>query len=161
MGSEKRNLEPLHGTTSKAYRFIYRQGHPVGEHEIQRGLGLASPSTPHYHLEKLRQNGLVREEGHGYVVDRVFLDNFVRIRRTAIPLQAALAAFFATSSWEGEQRSSYAQLVQPRRYFILEGRTWWPRFRSTRQARCQDLNHQSSGSTSEWQDSPTGYGRGA
>jgi hypothetical protein len=58
---------------------------------------MASPSTAHYHIEKLLQNGLVRQEGGGYVVDRVFLDNFVRIRRTAIPLQAALATFFATS----------------------------------------------------------------
>lgn len=58
---------------------------------------MASPSTAHYHIEKLLTNGLVRSEGEGYVVDRVFLDNFVRIRRTAIPLQAALAAFFATS----------------------------------------------------------------
>lgn len=97
MTSEKRNLEPLQGTTLKVYRFIFRQGHPVGPHEIQRALGMASPSTAHYHIEKLLQNGLVRQEGGGYVVDRVFLDNFVRIRRTAIPLQAALATFFATS----------------------------------------------------------------
>jgi len=58
---------------------------------------MASPSTAHYHVEKLLSSGLVRPEGKGYVVDRVFLDNFIRIRRTAIPIHAALAAFFAAS----------------------------------------------------------------
>ena len=57
---------------------------------------MASPSTAHYHIQKLLEGGLVREEGSGYVVDRVFLENFVKIRGTAIPLQAPLAAFFAT-----------------------------------------------------------------
>jgi DNA-binding transcriptional ArsR family regulator len=97
MESKKQALEPLQGTTLKVYRFIHRQGHPVGVHEIQKTLRMASPSTAHYHLEKLLASGLIREEGGGYVVDKVFLDNYIRIRRTAIPLQAALAAFFATS----------------------------------------------------------------
>ena len=95
MGTEKPD-DSVHGTTLKVYRFIYRQGRPVAIHEIQRALGMASPSTAHYHVQKLLADRLVREEGGGYVVDRIFLDNFVRIRRTAIPLQAALAAFFAT-----------------------------------------------------------------
>jgi hypothetical protein len=60
-------------------------------------MGMASASTAHYHIEKLLTNGLIRTEGEGYVVDKVFLDNFIRIRRTAIPLQAALAMFFGTS----------------------------------------------------------------
>ena len=76
---------------------MYRQGHPMGVREVQTALGMASSSTAHYHIQKLLSSGLVKAEGEGYVVDRIFLDNFIRIRRTAIPLQAALAALFATS----------------------------------------------------------------
>jgi hypothetical protein len=87
----------VHGTTLRVYRFIYRQGHPVGIHDIQRGLDMASPSTAHYHVEKLLSSGLIREEEGGYTVDRVFLDNFIRIHGTVLPLQFGLAAFFAAS----------------------------------------------------------------
>jgi len=96
MGAEKSADDSVQGTTLKVYRFIYMQGHPVGVREIQERLGMASPSTAHYHIQKLLEGGLVREEGSGYVVDRVFLENFVKIGGTAIPLQAPLAAFFVT-----------------------------------------------------------------
>jgi DNA-binding transcriptional ArsR family regulator len=96
MGVENPDDRSVQGTTLKVYRFVYRQGHPVRIHDIQDALGMASPSTAHYHVQKLLAGGLVREEGDGYIVDRVFLDNFIRIRETAIPLQAALAAFLAT-----------------------------------------------------------------
>jgi hypothetical protein len=95
MGTEKSDESSVHGTTFRVYRFIYRQRHPVGIRDIQEALGMASPSTAHYHVQKLIAGGLVRENGNGYTVDKVFLDNFVRIRGTAIPLHSALAAFFA------------------------------------------------------------------
>ncbi len=96
MGAEKSDDNSVQGTTLKVYRFIYRQGHPVGIHEIQNALEMASPSTAHYHVQKLLARGLVQEKDDGYVVGKVFLSNFMRIRETAIPLQAALAAFLAT-----------------------------------------------------------------
>jgi len=97
MGAEKSADESVQGTTLKVYRFIYMHSHPVGVREVQDGLGMASSSTAHYHIQKLLTGGLIREEGNGYVVDRVFLENFVKIGGTAIPLQAPLAAFFSTS----------------------------------------------------------------
>ncbi len=38
--------------------------------------------------------GLIREEQGGYVVDKVVLENVIRIRRVSIPIQAAYIAFF-------------------------------------------------------------------
>jgi hypothetical protein len=69
----------------------------LGVHDIQRKLGLSSPSVAQYHLRKLAEMKLIREDDGGYVVDRVIFDNVIRIRRTAIPLQVAYVVFFASS----------------------------------------------------------------
>ena len=84
----------LEGTTRKVFRFVYRQHEPVGVHDVQRGLGLSSPSVAHYHITKLLKAGLLKEEGDGYVVEKAVFENMIRIRRTALPLQTGYAAFF-------------------------------------------------------------------
>ena len=40
----------LRGTTLSVYRFVFREGRPVGPHDVQRGLGLSSASVASYHL---------------------------------------------------------------------------------------------------------------
>jgi DNA-binding transcriptional ArsR family regulator len=97
MRSEELPSDQPRGTTERVYQFIYRSSHPVKVREIQEGLGMASASTAHYHTEKLLAAGLIRQEEEGYVVDRILLDNYVKILQTSIPIQATLAAFFATS----------------------------------------------------------------
>ena len=87
----------LKGTTYRVYRFMLKEGKPVGVSEIQRSLGLSSPSVAQYHIKKLLRLGLVKEELSGYVVDRVVIENVVRIRRTSIPVQSAYVAFFAVT----------------------------------------------------------------
>jgi DNA-binding transcriptional ArsR family regulator len=87
----------LKGTTLDVNRFIFRQGRPVGPHDIQRGLGLGSASLASYHLSKLLEAGLVRETQEGYVVDKMVFENSIRIRRLLIPAQASYVAFFATA----------------------------------------------------------------
>jgi hypothetical protein len=49
---------------------------------------LKTPSSP---LLKLG----VREEQNGFVVDRVVLENVIRIRRTSFPIQSGYVAFFS------------------------------------------------------------------
>jgi len=97
----KRPLEAidshLKGTTYRVYRFILKQRAPVGVSEVQRGLGLSSPSVSQYHLKKLMEFGLIREEQGGYVVDKVVIDNIIRIRKVSIPLQTAYVAFFGVT----------------------------------------------------------------
>ena len=87
----------LEGTTRRVFRFVYRQQNPVGIHDVQRGLGLSSPSVAHYHIGKLVKAGLLKEEGGGYVVDKVVFENMIRVRRAAIPLQTAYAAFLLSA----------------------------------------------------------------
>jgi predicted DNA-binding transcriptional regulator len=89
--------DSLKGTTLKVYRLVLKSRVPLGIHDIQRGLGLSSPSVAQYHIRKLLQMKLVHEEGEGYVVEKVVFHNVIRIRRTAIPSQIAYVAFFAAS----------------------------------------------------------------
>jgi predicted DNA-binding transcriptional regulator len=87
----------LGGTTLRVYRFMFREGKPLGAHEIQRGLELSSPSVAHYHLKKLVDAGLVKQIESGYVVDKVVFENMIRIRRSFVPLQTTYLIFFSTT----------------------------------------------------------------
>jgi DNA-binding transcriptional ArsR family regulator len=84
------------GTTLKVYRYLYKTGRPQSMHDVQRGLNLSSASVAQYHIRKLLQAGLVKEEEGGYVVDRIFYENMIRIKRSLIPFQIAYSVFFAT-----------------------------------------------------------------
>jgi len=87
----------LKGTTYKVYRYIVRQNRPVGISDVQKGLGLSSPSVSDYHIRKLLQLGLIREEQGGYVVERMVLENIVRMGRMSFPVQTGYVAFFAVA----------------------------------------------------------------
>jgi DNA-binding transcriptional ArsR family regulator len=87
----------LRGTTLKVYRYLFRLGQPASIREVQRGLDLSSPSVAEYHLKKLLQSGLLKEEPDGYLVDRAIWDNMVRVKRTIVPFQAFYVAFFAAA----------------------------------------------------------------
>lgn len=87
----------LKGTTLKVYRYVFKSGEPVRIGDIHRDLALSSASVAQYHVAKLLQLGLIREEPNGYVTDKVVFDNIIRFRRLAIPVQTAYAAFFLTS----------------------------------------------------------------
>ncbi len=97
MKSEGDEEDVLKGTTLKVYRFIYRQGKPMGVHDVQRGLELSSPSVAQYHIKKLLGAGLIREEREGYVIDRRIFENMIRVRRALIPFQATYSIFFAST----------------------------------------------------------------
>jgi len=87
----------LKGTTYKVYRYILRQSRPVGISDVQKGLGLSSPSVSQYHIRKLLQLGLIREEQGGYVTERMVLENIVRIGRMSFPVQTGYVAFFGAA----------------------------------------------------------------
>jgi predicted DNA-binding transcriptional regulator len=83
--SDQKTQEVLHGKTLLVYRFIITQNDPVGVREIQRKLKFSSPSLAHYHIDKLKNEGLIKEEAGGYVADKVVLKNLLRFRNTLIP----------------------------------------------------------------------------
>ena len=92
-----RDTTELRGTTLRVYRYLFKLGRPAGIREVQRGLGLSSPSVAEYHLRKLVESGLIRNDSEGYVVERVVWDNMIRMRRTVIPVQAFYVIFFAAA----------------------------------------------------------------
>jgi DNA-binding transcriptional ArsR family regulator len=97
-GSSFASYDPyLKGTTYKVYRYMLRHKDPVGISQVQKDLGLSSSSVSQYHLKKLLKLGLIREEQGGYVVDKVVLENVVRIRRTSIPVQTGYVLFFSVT----------------------------------------------------------------
>ena len=87
----------MNSTTLRVYRFLYKQGRPVGVNEIQKGLSLSSPSLAHYHIQKLLEQGLVREEAGGYVVDKIVFENMIRVRRSVIPFQTTYLTLFLST----------------------------------------------------------------
>ena len=94
-GAKKTQYEPFGGTTYKVYKYMFKAGKPVGIYDVQRGLQLSSPSVAQYHIKKLLQLGLIKEEPGGYVIDKNVFDNVIRIRRIAVPVQVAYLTFFA------------------------------------------------------------------
>jgi predicted DNA-binding transcriptional regulator len=96
-GEEEDEAKVLKGTTLRVYRFIFKAGRPVGVSEVQEGLSFSSSSVASYHVSKLLQAGLIREQDKGYVVDRTVFDNLVRVRRMLIPFQTAYLAFFVVA----------------------------------------------------------------
>jgi predicted DNA-binding transcriptional regulator len=95
--SSQRLDDSLKGTTLRVYRYMLKNGKPLGITDIQKALGLSSPSVAQYHIQKLLRLGLVREEQPGYVVDKVVFENVIRIRRVSIPIQTAYVAFFGAA----------------------------------------------------------------
>ncbi len=87
----------LTGTTYKVYRYILRQNHPVGISEVQKGLELSSTSVSEYHIKKLLRLGMIREEQGGYIIDRMVLENIVRIGRVSIPIHMGHLGFFCAT----------------------------------------------------------------
>jgi DNA-binding transcriptional ArsR family regulator len=79
------STDTLRGTTLEIYRFMLKKGKPVGAREVQRALNLSSPSIAVYHLSKLEESDLVKKESGNYAINKVFLENSVRISRFLIP----------------------------------------------------------------------------
>jgi hypothetical protein len=92
----------LKGTTLRVYWEVFRSPKPVGVREVQRLIHFSSPSTALYHLEKLRELGVVRKDAYGHYVSveevkpsqfRMFL----RIGRMMLPRYVFYAVFFVAA----------------------------------------------------------------
>ena len=83
--TEEDSKEVLRGTTLEVYRFLLKSNKPVGTRELQRALGLSSPSVATYHLAKLEDAGLLKREAGGFTVSKYLLENSVKVSRFLIP----------------------------------------------------------------------------
>jgi len=87
----------LKGNTLRVYVYVLKKGR-VGVREVQRSLGFSNPSLAQYHLNKLKELGLVREDGGEYeVVSEVKVDvlrDFLRFGTLLVPRFVMYAMFF-------------------------------------------------------------------
>jgi predicted transcriptional regulator of viral defense system len=86
----------LTGNTAQVYRYAIKQRKPIGVREVQRALKLSSPTLAAYHLGKLEEAGLLKQTSDGYVVEKLVLENFVRLRQLLLPKYLFYYAVFAT-----------------------------------------------------------------
>ena len=82
---EKESADALKGTALDIYRLLLKTNKPLGIREIQRILKLSSPSIAQHHLARLEAACLVKREWGDYVINRVALENCVKISRFLIP----------------------------------------------------------------------------
>lgn len=87
----------LKGLTLKVYKYILKNDKPVGIREVQRVLGLSSPTLALYHMNKLEEAGFIKKQMNGYIADRIVLENLIRFRRMLIPKNLFFTVFMITS----------------------------------------------------------------
>jgi len=87
----------LRGKTLDVYKYVLKNRKPTGVREVQRALKFSSPRLAFYHLNKLEEAGLLKKGVEGYVVERVFLQHSVRLRRLLIPRYFFYSLFFITA----------------------------------------------------------------
>ncbi len=91
----------LRGRTLRAYLFILKSQKAIGVRELQRSLGLSSPSVAYHHLDKLTRMGLIEKDQYGeYVLVRNVnvnvLQAFTQVGRLLVPRFIFYAVFFTT-----------------------------------------------------------------
>jgi DNA-binding transcriptional ArsR family regulator len=91
----------LRGRTLRAYLFILKSPKAVGVRELQRSLGLSSPSVAYHHLDKLTRLGLIEKDQYGeYAIIKNanvnVLQAFTQVGRLLVPRFIFYAVFFTT-----------------------------------------------------------------
>lgn len=88
----------LRGNTLRVYLYALRRGH-VGVREVQRSLGFSTASLAQYHINKLAEMGLLKEENGEYQVAAEIkvdiLKDFARLGRFLVPRFVFYAVFFS------------------------------------------------------------------
>jgi len=94
---KQRSLFDLKGNTLRVYLYTLKNGR-VGVREVQRSLDMSNSSLAQYHLNKLKEAGVVRESGGGYeIVKEVKVDimrDFLRLGTLIVPRFAIYAILF-------------------------------------------------------------------
>ena len=100
--SEHQNSElerKLQGRTLQVYLYLQKKRAPSGIREVQRDLGLSSPSVADYQVEKLVELGLASRDGYGRVqvtkhVRVKALQSYVSLGQFMVPRLAFYASIF-------------------------------------------------------------------
>ena len=92
----------IHGTTLRVYWYLFKSSGSVGVRETQRALSLSSPSIALYHLEKLRELGVVDKDSGGdyFLKQQVHvgtLKAFLKVGHLILPRYLFYAIFLTTA----------------------------------------------------------------
>lgn len=102
----------LAGRTLQVYLYLQKKREPAGIREVQRDLGLSSPSVAEYQIEKLVEMGLAGRDSYArvYVTRKVkvkAMESYVNFGRFTVPRLAfyasvftAIAALYTTFSFD-------------------------------------------------------------
>lgn len=89
----------LKGNTLRVYLYALKKRR-IGVREVQRSLRFSNPSLAQYHLNKLKELGLVAEDGGEYqIVQDVNVDvmrDFLRVGTLLVPRFVFYAVFFTS-----------------------------------------------------------------
>ena len=76
----------LSETALRIYVYLLSKSGPVGPRQIFREMNLSSPSIAYYHLERLRQQGLLKKTPEGYIItQRINIDGYIYIGKRVVP----------------------------------------------------------------------------
>ena len=100
--SEPSKESEIHGTTLRVYWYLFKSPGTVGVRETQRALSLSSPSIALYHLEKLRELGVVDKNAGGEYslrqqVQVGSLKAFLKVGHLILPRYLFYAVFLSTA----------------------------------------------------------------
>jgi hypothetical protein len=92
----------IHGTTLRVYWYLFKSSGSVGVRETQRALSLSSPSIALYHLEKLRELGVVDKDSAGdyFLKQQVQVGSlkvFLKVGHLILPRYLFYAIFLTTA----------------------------------------------------------------
>ncbi len=98
---DKKIVSELKGNTLRAYwALLSSENGVIGVRELQRKLGFSSPALAAYHLKKLEELGLIKEERGDYRVIREvkvgILEQFIKLGTFMLPRYVFYATLFTT-----------------------------------------------------------------
>lgn len=99
--NDEKIASELKGNTLRVYwRLLRSPSSTVGVRETQKALGFSSPALATYHLKKLEDLGLVKEEGGEYRLIREvrvgILKQFTKLGTLMLPRYTLYATIFTT-----------------------------------------------------------------
>ncbi len=98
--AENATESELRGNTLRVYWYMLSQNESAGVREIQRAMGMSSPSVASHHLSKLVSMEIVEKlPDNSYKVSQVVkvgvLKNFINFRGRFLPRYVFVAIFFS------------------------------------------------------------------
>ncbi|ADI31901.1 putative transcriptional regulator, AsnC family [Staphylothermus hellenicus DSM 12710] len=89
-----RDLSKVDDVKRRIYIYLLTSDEPRSVREIAEALNMA-PSTVHYHLKKMVEDGIVKKASRGYTINKLIsIEGYIIIHRKIIPRLFVYSLFF-------------------------------------------------------------------